>query len=92
VTGVQTCALPIFISTTEAAEILGISRIAVFNKIKSGEIKAIKVGRNYIIARDEITKIPKKGELTDKRKNEIDKGVDRVVKEYKQTLKLLKDA
>ncbi|MBU0578287.1 helix-turn-helix domain-containing protein [Patescibacteria group bacterium] len=38
-----------FISTAEAAKILGISRVSVFNKIKSGDIKAVKVGRNYII-------------------------------------------
>jgi len=80
-----------FISTMEAAKILGISRVAVFNKIKSGEIQAMKVGRNYIIARDEIMKTPKKGELSNKKKEAIDRGVDRVIKEYGETLKLLKD-
>jgi len=38
-----------FISTTEAAKILGISTVAVFKKIKSGALPAQKVGRNYVI-------------------------------------------
>lgn len=80
-----------FISTTEAAKILGISRVAVFNKIKSGDIKAIKVGRNYIIHRDDIMNITKKGEISSKDMEEIDKEVSRVVKQYGETLKLLKD-
>ncbi len=81
-----------FLSTLQAAKILGISRVALFNKIKSGEIKAMKVGRNYIIPREEIMDRPKKGELSEVRKAEIDKGVDRVILEYGETLKLLKDS
>jgi excisionase family DNA binding protein len=42
-----------YISTTEAAEMLGVSRVTVFNMIKDKRIKrAIKVGRNYIIPKD----------------------------------------
>ncbi|MBI2450811.1 MAG: helix-turn-helix domain-containing protein [Parcubacteria group bacterium] len=37
------------LSTTEAAKILGISRVAVFKKNRSGEIRARKVGRNFVI-------------------------------------------
>jgi excisionase family DNA binding protein len=81
-----------FLSTIEAAKILGVSRVTLFNRIKSGEIEATKVGRNYIIPRDEIMNIAKKkGELSDKKMTEIDKGVDRVVSQYGETLKLLKD-
>lgn len=38
-----------FLSTKEAAKLLGISPVAVFKRIKSGSIPAIKVGRNYVI-------------------------------------------
>lgn len=38
-----------FISVPEAAKILGISRIAVFKKVKKGEISAIRIGRNWAI-------------------------------------------
>jgi len=40
-----------FLSTTELAKILGISSAAVFKKIKKGQIKAEKGGRNFIIRR-----------------------------------------
>ena len=43
-----------YISTTEAAEILNVSRVTIFNMIKDGRIDAIKVGRNYIIHRDRL--------------------------------------
>lgn len=38
-----------YFSTTEVAAILGISRIAVFKKIKAGKLKAMKVGRSLVI-------------------------------------------
>jgi len=77
-----------FISTTELAKILGVSRVAVFKKIKSGKIKAFKVGRNFVIDKKELGKILEKG-LTDKQRTEIGKAVEKTVKEYGETLKLL---
>ncbi len=44
------------LSTNEVATILKISRNAVFKKIQSGKIKAIKIGRNYVIQKDEVLK------------------------------------
>lgn len=38
-----------YISTTEAAKLLEVSTVTIFNMIKDGRIKAQKVGRNYII-------------------------------------------
>ena len=38
-----------FLSTTELAKILGISRIATYKKIKKGVIKASKVGHDFVI-------------------------------------------
>ncbi len=77
-----------FISTIELAKILGISRIAVYKKIKKGEIKAIKVGRNFVIDKKDLGNILGK-ELTEKEKKEIEKAVKRVVREYGETLRLL---
>lgn len=77
-----------FLSTTELAQLLGISRIAVFQKIKQGKIKATKVGRNYIINRKDLGDIF--GDvLTKEKKAEIEKAVKKVVKEYGETLRLL---
>jgi len=78
------------LSTAELAGILGISRIAVFNKIKKGQIKAQKVGRNYIIYKKDILDLIS-NEISDKLKKDIDNGVNRVITEYGQALKLLGD-
>lgn len=43
-----------FYTTTELAKLLNISRIAVFNKIKKGDIKAQKMGRNFVIFKKDI--------------------------------------
>lgn len=75
-------------STTELAEILGISRQAVHKKIKKGEIKAKKVGRNYVIAKKDLGNIF--GETLSKQdKKELTKAVKKTVKEYGETLRLL---
>lgn len=77
-----------FISTTELATLLGISRIAVFKKIKKGEIKAVKVGRNYIIDRNDILEFTDKT-LKEKEKQEIDRAIKKTVDEYGETIRLL---
>ena len=38
-----------FFSVPETAAILGISRIAVFKKVKKGRLRAIRVGRNWAV-------------------------------------------
>ncbi|PIV17885.1 MAG: hypothetical protein COZ15_00980 [Elusimicrobia bacterium CG_4_10_14_3_um_filter_49_12_50_7] len=73
------------LSTTQAAALLGISRVAVFNKIKKGEIKAVKAGRNYAIETDDVTG----GDLTDEEKKNIAAAVDKTVAEYGEVLSKL---
>jgi excisionase family DNA binding protein len=77
-----------FISTTDLAKLLGISRIAVFKKIQSGKIKAVKVGRNFIIDRKEFPEILEKS-LSKKEKEQIDSAIKKTIKEYGETLRLL---
>ena len=43
-----------FYSVPEFAKKLGISRIAVFKKVKKGQIRAIRIGRNWAIPSDEL--------------------------------------
>lgn len=76
-------------STTEAAELLGISRIAVFKWIKAGKIEAKKVGRNFVIPRSAIEQYFTHGALTEKEKEQISVAVSRAVKEYAEAFKLL---
>jgi len=77
-----------YLSVKELADILNISRVAVFKKIKNGQVYAEKVGRNYIIPKDKLGNIIS-GELTERLKYEIEKGVTRVISEYGDVLKRL---
>ncbi len=76
------------ITTAELAKILGISRIAVFKRIKRGQIKAIRVGRNFVIPKDSLPEVLGQV-LSKKNKREIEIAVKKTVKEYGQTLRLL---
>lgn len=77
-----------YLSTSEVAKILGISRVAVFQKIKAGLIPAQKIGRNYAVKTEDITKALE-GTLTEDRKMEIDEAIKKVVEEYGKTLQML---
>ena len=77
-----------FISTIELAKMLGISRIAVFKKIKSGRIKAAKVGRSFVIDKKDIVDILG-NVLSDKKKKDVEQAVEKTVREYGETLRLL---
>ena len=45
-----------FLSRAQAPKLLGISRIAVYKKIKNGKIKAIRVGKNFAILKGSLMK------------------------------------
>lgn len=77
-----------YYTTTEAAKVLGVSRIAVFQKIKEGKIRAKKMGRNYLIPKEEILEAAGQV-LSQKRREEIESGVDKVITEYGEVLRRL---
>lgn len=77
-----------FISIQELANILGISRIAVYKKVKKGQIKAVKVGRNFAIPKKYVAHILGKA-LSNKDKQGIDRAIKKTIKEYGEVLKLL---
>jgi excisionase family DNA binding protein len=77
-----------YITIPELAKILGLSRIAVFKKVKQGVIKARKIGRNYAISRQALDSILGKS-LSRQDKSQIEEAVKKTVAEYGQTLKLL---
>jgi len=77
-----------YLSTIELGKLLGISRVEVLKKIKLGQIKAEKVGRNFAIRAADLGGIL--GEkLTDKENQEVCEAVKKTVKEYGETLRLL---
>ena len=77
-----------YYSTPEIAKLLGVSRIAVFKKIKSGQIQAEKVGRNYIIPKEEYAAILGTF-VPENRKKDIEDTVERVFKKYGSALRKL---
>lgn len=81
-----------YISIAELSKLLGISRIAVFNRVKKGQIPAEKIGRSYAVLMEDVSDIvngKKINILNEEGKKEIKKAVEKVVKEYGETLKLL---
>jgi len=76
------------LTTSEVARILGVSRIAVFKKIKTGKIKAKRIGRNFVIQKKDLHKILGTI-LAPSNKREIESAVKKTVREYGETLKLL---
>ena len=79
-----------YISTTEAAKLMGISRIAVYKQIKNGTLPAERAGRNYLVDPKRLPYVIER-ELTEAEKSRVGAGVDRVVKQYGRTLRWLAD-
>ena len=77
-----------YITIPQLAKILGISRIAVYKKVKSGQIKATRIGKNYVISDKDITHILG-GKLSDADKKQIDAAVKKVITEYGELLRML---
>ncbi len=77
-----------YITIPQLAKMLGISRIAVYKKVKSGQIKATRIGKNYVISDKDITHILG-GKLSDKDKKRIDAVVQKVIDEYGELLRML---
>ncbi len=79
-----------YMSIPEAAKLLQLTRQAVHKKVKNGQIKAIRIGRNYAIPIKGLIGIINKN-LQAEDKDKIRSIVRRVVEEYGETLKLLGD-
>ena len=77
-----------FISVAEFAALLGISRIAVYKRIKKGQITAQKIGRSFAIPKKHIDEIIGKT-LSDSSIKIINKAVKKTFKEYGEVLKRL---
>jgi len=70
-----------FFTIPQVAALLGISRIAIYKQVKRGDIKAIKIGKNYAISASYL--LDKSGKtLSPQRKMAIKRAVQKTVKEY----------
>lgn len=77
-----------YLTIPELAKLLGVSRIAVYNRVKKGQIPAEKIGRTYVITDQTIATILGK-EVTKRGKERIDAAVRKTVREYGEVLKQL---
>jgi len=77
-----------YITIPQLAKLLGVSRIAIYNRVKKGQIPATKIGRTYVIRDQTIANILGK-EVTRRGKERIDAAVRRTVREYGEVLKQL---
>lgn len=82
---------PEYITIGQLSNILGISRIAVYKKVKKGQIKAERIGRIYAIPREYVDGLLGTA-LREEDKAEINKAVRKTVREYGEVLRLLGDA
>ena len=77
-----------YVTVPELARILGISRVAVYKKVKKGQIKAVRIGRAFAIPKEYVANILGKN-LGEQGKRQIDRAVKKTVKEYGDVLKQL---
>ncbi len=77
-----------YITIPELAKLLGVSRIAIYKRVKKGQIPATKIGRTYVITDQTIANILGKN-VTKSREKQIDAAVRKIVLEYGEVLKQL---
>jgi excisionase family DNA binding protein len=81
-----------YLSIAQVAKILGISRVAVYKKVKKGDMAHIRIGKMYAIPKEGIIrKIRRiKGHpLGPEEQERIKLAVDKTVKDYGEVLKKL---
>ena len=77
-----------YITIPELARLLGVSRIAIYNRVRKGQIPAEKIGRTYVITDQTVADILGK-KVTKRGKQRIDAAVQKIVREYGEALKKL---
>jgi excisionase family DNA binding protein len=77
-----------YLTIPQAAKILGISRIAVYNKVKKGQIKAQKIGRSYAIPRS-VVGIGTSKTLSARSKRVIDEAVRKTIQDFGEAIRML---
>ncbi len=77
-----------YITIPQLAKLLGVSRVAIYNRVKKGQISAIKIGRDYAISDQTLEEILGR-RVTDQGKKRINDAVRKTVQEYGEVLKQL---
>lgn len=77
-----------YITIPQLAKLLGVSRVAIYNRVKKGQVPAVRIGRDYAIADQTVAEILGR-KVTKQGKQRIDDAVHKTVREYGEALKLL---
>jgi excisionase family DNA binding protein len=77
-----------WVTIPELASQMGLSRIAVYYKVKTGEIPATRIGRNYAISEDTVSHILGQA-LTQKDKDRIGSVVRLAIKDFGEVFRWL---
>ncbi len=77
-----------WLTIPELAKKMGISRIAVYNRVRKGTIPAQKIAGRFVISKDDLPYIIGR-KLTKEDKNRIASVVKKAVDEYGQVFKWL---
>ena len=72
-----------YITPVEAAKILGLSRQAVIERIKAGSLYAERIGKRYIISRDQLPQDP----ASKKKETSVEMGISLNKKSKKDSIK-----
>lgn len=73
----------------QLAKELGVSRITVYNRVKSGKIPAAKVGTNFIVPARTVERLLRHDRITPARERWIAAVVRRAVEQYGELFKVL---
>ncbi len=77
-----------YYTVKELADIMSLSRITIFKRIKAGKIKSEKIGRNYIIYKNDLKEMFSNN-LTKDDKISIKNALKIVLNEYGDTIRML---
>ena len=77
-----------YITIPELAELVGVSRIAIYKKVKKGQIPAIRIGRNYVITDNIIAEVLDTKISADSRR-QIRAAVKKTIEQYGEVIKEL---
>ena len=77
-----------YYTVPEIADILNVSRISIYRKVKKGEIRATMVGKTYIVHSKDLAEILGR-KITRKEQELVDSAVKMSIKEYGKVFKLL---
>ena len=78
-----------YITTTEAAKLLGISRVALYKRIKKGVLKAKRMGKFYMVPKSEVVFDVTGKPLLKEQKKILEKAIKKTIEEYGEVLKRL---